>query len=94
LRLKGYPQGYQVLCMNCQVGRRDNGGVCPHQSRRMDGEELLLEFDKLRVGQRNLHNGACQRDAKGQGDYTLGISKRTEANEADPRGPGPTPRQH
>jgi len=51
LRLKGYPQGYQVLCMNCQVGRRDNGGVCPHQSRRMDGEELLLEFDKLRVGQ-------------------------------------------
>ena len=21
---KGFPLGYQVLCMNCQVGRRDN----------------------------------------------------------------------
>jgi hypothetical protein len=54
LRLQGYPSGYQVLCMNCQVGRRDNGGICPHQSRRLNGEELLLEFEKLRVGQGNI----------------------------------------
>lgn len=54
LRLQGYPPGYQVLCMNCQVGRRDNQGVCPHQSQRMDGDELLLEFDKLRVGRGNV----------------------------------------
>ncbi len=54
LRLKGYPPGYQVLCMNCQVGRRDNRGICPHKSRRMNGEELLLEFEKLRVGWGNI----------------------------------------
>jgi predicted Holliday junction resolvase-like endonuclease len=25
----GYPEGYQVLCMNCNWGKR-NSGVCPH----------------------------------------------------------------
>ena len=27
-----FPSGYQVLCMNCQVGKHKNGGVCPHQT--------------------------------------------------------------
>lgn len=31
LRKNGFPDGYQVLCMNCQVGKHKNGGVCPHQ---------------------------------------------------------------
>lgn len=31
LRKSGFPAGYQVLCMNCQVGKHKNGGVCPHQ---------------------------------------------------------------
>jgi hypothetical protein len=26
-----FPDGFQVLCMNCQVGKHKNGGVCPHQ---------------------------------------------------------------
>lgn len=30
LRREGYPDGYQVLCMNCNLGRHRNGGVCPH----------------------------------------------------------------
>ena len=30
LRKHGYPEGYQVLCMNCNFGKRMNGGVCPH----------------------------------------------------------------
>jgi hypothetical protein len=53
LRLRGFPPGYQVLCMNCQVGRRDNGGTCPHKSKRLSGEEILAEFEKLRVGSGN-----------------------------------------
>lgn len=32
LRKSGFPPGYQVLCMNCQVGKHKNGGVCPHQT--------------------------------------------------------------
>ena len=32
LRKTGFPPGYQVLCMNCQVGKHKNGGVCPHQT--------------------------------------------------------------
>ena len=32
LRKSKFPKGYQVLCMNCQVGKHRNGGVCPHQT--------------------------------------------------------------
>jgi hypothetical protein len=34
LRKNLFPKGYQVLCMNCQIGKHKNGGVCPHQSYR------------------------------------------------------------
>ena len=27
---KNYPSGFQVLCANCNQGKRD-GGICPHQ---------------------------------------------------------------
>lgn len=50
LRQLNFPDGFQVLCMNCQVGRRDNGGICPHKRKALTGPELLKEFDKLRVG--------------------------------------------
>jgi len=26
-----FPPGFQVLCMNCNHGKRMNGGICPHQ---------------------------------------------------------------
>lgn len=26
----GYPDGFQLLCMNCNMGRYRNGGICPH----------------------------------------------------------------
>lgn len=26
-----YPEGFQVLCMNCNYGKQRNGGVCPHK---------------------------------------------------------------
>jgi hypothetical protein len=28
---KGFPDGFQVLCFNCNQGKHVNGGVCPHQ---------------------------------------------------------------
>ncbi|GHH57714.1 hypothetical protein [Lentzea cavernae] len=30
LRKHNYPPGFEVLCMNCNHGRRVNAGVCPH----------------------------------------------------------------
>lgn len=33
LARKGFPSGYQVLCMNCNHGKRMNNGVCPHKTR-------------------------------------------------------------
>lgn len=35
LRKNGYPQDFQVLCMNCNFGKARNGGVCPHVSPRV-----------------------------------------------------------
>lgn len=31
LRKNKYPEGYRVLCYNCNCGRQSNGGVCPHK---------------------------------------------------------------
>lgn len=31
LAKRGFPDGYQVLCMNCNFGKHMNGGVCPHR---------------------------------------------------------------
>lgn len=33
---QGFPAGYQILCMNCNFGKRMNHGVCPHKTRRND----------------------------------------------------------
>lgn len=27
----GYPKGFQILCHNCNMGKRMNGGICPHK---------------------------------------------------------------
>lgn len=32
LRQNNYPEGFQVLCWNCNCGRSVNGGVCPHKT--------------------------------------------------------------
>ena len=31
LRKREYPEGYQILCYNCNCGRAKNKGVCPHK---------------------------------------------------------------
>ena len=31
LRKNNYPEGYQILCYNCNCGRAKNNGVCPHE---------------------------------------------------------------
>lgn len=31
LRRDGYPEGYQVLCFNCNCGRAVNKNICPHK---------------------------------------------------------------
>lgn len=37
----GFPKGYQVLCMNCNFGKRMNNGVCPHQQVRRNDHPLV-----------------------------------------------------
>lgn len=33
LKQHGYPEGFQVLCRNCNYGKHRNGGVCPHKQK-------------------------------------------------------------
>lgn len=40
LARKGFPPGYQVLCMNCNHGKRMNNGVCPHKTRCNDHPQV------------------------------------------------------
>lgn len=49
LKQHDYPPGFQVLCMNCQWGKR-NCGICPHQSKNV---KLFVEGRK-EVRQRKL----------------------------------------
>ena len=32
LKKNNYPEGFQILCWNCNSGRYHNGGICPHQA--------------------------------------------------------------
>ncbi len=36
LKKNNYPEGFQILCWNCQWGKLKNGGTCPHQAVRND----------------------------------------------------------
>jgi hypothetical protein len=31
-----FPEGFQILCWNCNCGKHRNGGVCPHQKKESD----------------------------------------------------------
>ncbi len=33
MKKHGYPEGFQVLCMNCNFGKARNGGICPHKTK-------------------------------------------------------------
>lgn len=32
LKQNSYPEGFQVLCANCNLGKARNGGICPHKT--------------------------------------------------------------
>jgi hypothetical protein len=49
LRLREFPPGYQVLCMNCNFGRGMNNGTCPHAEKPVGSRERLAAFEKLRA---------------------------------------------
>ena len=44
----GFPPGFQVLCANCQHGKRMNKGICPHQVRCNDQEKSVRPSGRKR----------------------------------------------
>lgn len=41
LAQNNYPDGFQVLCMNCNFGKARNGGICPHLTQRSEGPSTI-----------------------------------------------------
>lgn len=41
LKKQDYPEGFQVLCFNCNAGRYWNGGSCPHLGDIVHNPDLL-----------------------------------------------------
>lgn len=39
----GFPSGYQILCHNCQWGKRTYG-ICPHQQQKIQAEAFIYPF--------------------------------------------------
>lgn len=39
LKKNDFPEGYQVLCYNCNCGKRVNRGICPHKNLRGYSQE-------------------------------------------------------
>lgn len=55
LRKQGYPDGFQLLCFNCNCARSMRGdGVCPHQ-RPVDPGAAQKRFDEHRAGRKGRH---------------------------------------
>jgi hypothetical protein len=48
LERHNFPEGFQVLCMNCQHGKRMCGGICPHQVRCNDQAKAVESSDSKR----------------------------------------------
>lgn len=58
LKSKGYPKDpvLQVLCYNCNNGKRVNGGICPHQENRLwkdHAYSLVDDFGKILLAVRS-----------------------------------------
>lgn len=43
LRKNNYPDGFQLLCYNCNCAQSRFGGVCPHQSDKIETEVITLD---------------------------------------------------
>lgn len=37
LKKENYPSNVQVLCFNCNIGRHNNSGICPHKGEKANG---------------------------------------------------------
>ena len=42
LEKQGFPDGFQVLCWNCNCGRAKNGGICPHHSSSSSSSNIII----------------------------------------------------
>ena len=40
LKKNNYPDGFQVLCYNCNLAKAHHGGECPHQTRIKEAQAL------------------------------------------------------
>lgn len=42
-----FPDGFRLLCHNCNMGRHRNGGICPHQ----EGSSTITQVSSRKCGE-------------------------------------------
>jgi hypothetical protein len=61
LKKHGYPDGYRILCYNCNSGRQLNNGVCPHQQESDNITRSKSAVRRLKLRLEALHRyGECR----------------------------------
>lgn len=46
----GFPEGYETVCWNCNLGKRSNKGICPHKIRsRVPVELKTIKFNGIEM---------------------------------------------
>lgn len=84
LKVDGFPQdrGIRVMCWNCNCGRARNGGICPHEERRIgqkwiNRQTLLpddIEFIRSQKGTKGPRNRSSSRLSLQELSVRYGIS--------------------
>jgi hypothetical protein len=50
LQVNDYPEGFQILCYNCNIGKHRNKGVCPHHQEKFpEGSETIPQGSTLQA---------------------------------------------
>jgi len=56
LKNNNYPEGHQILCWNCNLGKHLNKGICPHKGIQID---LRKDHYKVKIKVINYYGGKC-----------------------------------
>lgn len=54
----GLPEGYQLLCMNCNHGRMRNNGICPHKG----NNKVLPDIPPRKNGKKDFEKNIKKKD--------------------------------
>lgn len=66
LKTNNWPRGFQTLCFNCNLGKYQNGGICPHKGLKMSKfEQSTPQHEVHEIPHSHGHGYLDQKHQKG-----------------------------